>query len=79
MKKLDIRSVGLYSVLDKIGLYANQLDLLAASRVHSMFHVALLEPFKPTLYPGQISVPAGPTSTYNEGEPVYEVANILNS
>lgn len=79
MKKLDIRSAGPYSVSAKVGSHAYQVELPATSRVHNVFHVALLRLFKPASHPGQISVPPGPTFIDDHGEPGFEVANVLNS
>jgi len=46
-KKLDIKFLGLFKIIETKGKQAYKLDLPQIySRIHNIFHVSLLEPYK---------------------------------
>ena len=78
-KKLDIRHAGPYAVVAKVGSHAYRLRLPETVRIHDVFHVSLLRPYRAPTYPGQASQAPGPVEIDSDGHAQYEVANILNS
>jgi hypothetical protein len=72
--KLDFKKLGLFEIIEKIGLVNFRLKLLDKSRLHPVFHVLLLEPVKGDT----------PVVTNEEPQPEndlkeYEVEKILDS
>jgi hypothetical protein len=76
-QKLDDKYYGLFSVITEVGKYAYELNLPATMDVHPVFHVSLLEPVCDDSFPGQVGIPPSPIII--EGEPEYEVEDVLNS
>jgi hypothetical protein len=60
-----------------VGKYTYQLELPSTMDVHPVFHVSLLEPVYNDPLPGQLPPPPEPIIV--EGEPEYEVEDILDS
>ena len=46
LKKLDWKRIGPYTIKQKVGTQAYHLDLPRALKLHNVFHVSLLEPYK---------------------------------
>jgi hypothetical protein len=61
----------------EVGKYAYQLKLPLTMDIHPMFHISLLEPVHNDPLPGQVT-PA-PEPIIVEGEPEYEVEEVLDS
>ena len=76
-KKLDWKRLGPYSITERIGTQAYRLQLPESMKIHPVFHVSLLEPYKPSTIPNRIRPPPPPIVI--ESEPEYEVEDILDS
>ena len=55
--KLDNKKIGPFKILEKVGTHAKKLKLLVTMRIHPVFHVSLLEPFKSNPKDPKISCP----------------------
>ena len=44
--KLDDKKLGPFKILEKVGTHARKLELLGRMRIHQVFHVSFLEPFR---------------------------------
>jgi hypothetical protein len=76
-KKLDYQKLGLFTIVKQINIVAFQLKLPNSMKIHSMFHVSLLEPYHVTTILGKTHKPPPPIII--NGEQEYEVEEILNS
>jgi hypothetical protein len=76
-RKLDDKYYGPFPVIKEVGKYAYELNLPAMMDVHPVFHVSLLEPVRDDPFPGQAATPPSPIII--EGEPEYEVKEVLDS
>ena len=77
-KKLADKFLGPYEVIAQSGTHSVMLRLPDNLRaVHPVFHVSMLEPATPYTIPDQVQPP--PLSVFIDGEPEFEIAEILNS
>jgi RNase H-like domain found in reverse transcriptase/Reverse transcriptase (RNA-dependent DNA polymerase)/Integrase zinc binding domain/Chromo (CHRromatin Organisation MOdifier) domain/Integrase core domain len=76
-KKLDWKRIGPYPVVERIGTQAYRLQLPPSFKIHSTFHVSLLEPYKASTNPARTQPPPPPV-TINR-QPEFEVEEVLNS
>lgn len=77
-KKLDYKRIGPFTVSKVINRNAYQLDLPLTMRIHNVFHVSLLDVYRPPA-PGQLPAEPVPIIAGDEGEEEYEVERVLNS
>jgi hypothetical protein len=77
MKKLDFRRIGPYKVEKKVSATAYRLSLPQTLRVHPVFHVSLLSPFRAATVEGQTQAPP-PKVVVPVGEE-WKVRRILNA
>ena len=75
--KLDYRRLGPFSIQKQINPVAYRLELPLFIKVHPVFHVSLLEPYKESAIPGRIQQPLPCIEVENHIE--YEVEKILDS
>ncbi|KAG0593965.1 hypothetical protein M758_UG035900 [Ceratodon purpureus] len=75
--KLDYRRLGPFPVVKQINKVAYRLELLASMKIHPVFHVSLLEPYKESTLPGRVQEP--PHAIEIEGDEEFEVSEILDS
>ena len=75
--KLDYRHLGPFIVSKQINEVAYRLDLPTSMKIHPVFHVSLLEPYKESTIPGRLQTPPPPIEI--DGEEEFEVSEILNS
>lgn len=82
-KKMDHKQYGLFKILRPIGTHAFELDFSnhPGMKVHNVFHVSLLEPYRPNKIPGrkQQAAPLVETEMTEEDEQEYEVERIMDS
>uniref|UniRef100_A0A8C5MZR0 Gypsy retrotransposon integrase-like protein 1 n=1 Tax=Leptobrachium leishanense TaxID=445787 RepID=A0A8C5MZR0_9ANUR len=76
-KKLGPRFIGPFPVLKMVNPVAAHLTLPSSYRIHPVFHVSLLKPWRENPFPGRHTDPAPPMSV--SGEEEYEVSKILDS
>ena len=78
MKKLDHRRIGPFPIIQKVSSHAYRLELpRSLSAIHNVFHIDLLEPFRPNRIPGRSDPPPPPIEVAGESE--YEIESILDS
>jgi hypothetical protein len=75
--KLDYRRLGPFSIQKQINPVAYRLELPPSMKVHPVFHISLLEPYKESAIPGRIQQPLPCIEVENHIE--YEVERILDS
>ena len=75
--KLDFRRLGPFSVVKQINDIAFRLELPPSMKIHPIFHVFLLEPYKTSSILGRSQVPPPPVEI--EGNEEFEVSEILDS
>jgi hypothetical protein len=74
--KLDFRHFGPLSVVKQINNIAFRLELSPSMKIHPIFHVSLLEPYKELSILGRFQVP--PPLIEIEGQEKFEVSEILD-
>jgi hypothetical protein len=76
--KLDSKKLGPFKIVEQVGTRSFRLELpQSMSRLHPVFHVSLLEPFRANDIPGRVAPPPPPIEI--DGEAEYEVEAILDS
>jgi hypothetical protein len=75
--KLDFRSLRPFSVVKQINDVAFRLELPPSMKIHPVFHISLLEPYKESSIPGRSQVPPPPIEIGGQEE--FEVSEILDS
>ena len=76
-KKLDNKKVGPFTILAKVGKSSYKLEVPPSMRIHSTFHISLLEPYSDNSLPSQRKEPPPPIDT--KGEPEYELDELVDS
>jgi hypothetical protein len=75
--KIDFRHLGPFLVVKQINDVAFRLELPPSMKIHPVFYVSLLEPYKESSIPGKSQVL--PPSIEIEGQEEFEVSKILDS
>ncbi len=75
--KLDYRCLGPFRVSKQVNEVAYRLDLPAFMKIHLMFHVSLLEPYRESTIPRQLPAPPPPIEINKKEE--FEVSKIIDS
>jgi hypothetical protein len=81
-RKLDWKTFGPFQITEKVGNsgLARRLELPSSMRrVHNVFHVSLLIPYKANTRESRRVDPPPPPEVADNGEAAYEVAEILDS
>ena len=76
-KKLAPKFYGPFKILEKIGTRSYRLELDQRWRIHNVFHVSLLEPYKSSSDPQRTQLRPQPEEI--EGEKEFEVERIIRS
>ena len=77
-KKLDNKNLGPFKITEKVGNRAYRLELPETMKVHDVYHVSLLEPYREAeIIPGRRAPPPPPIEV--DGEQEYEVEGIGKS
>lgn len=74
--KLAARQLGPYTITEVISESAYQLHLLTTMKVHNVFNISLLMPYRPDKIEGRIHEP--PPAVVVDGEEEYEVERVLD-
>jgi Chromo (CHRromatin Organisation MOdifier) domain len=78
-KKLDWKRLGPFKIIKRVGLQSYQLDLPPTMKIHDVFHVSLLDPYKSSSIPAHSFPPAPPPLYVQDDQEYWEVENILDS
>jgi len=76
-KKLSPKLYGLFKVLEKKGSRAYKLEILPGWKIHPVFHVSLLEPYRASNRPNHEQPPRDPDEI--DGDLEWEVDRIIKS
>ena len=77
VKKLRKRFIGLFFVSQQVGIVAYELELPASWRIHNIFHVSLLHPFRTNQWTQSTTVGQVEDLEPKDDEP-YEVEKLLH-
>ena len=77
-KKLDYKRIGPFKIVSRVNKNTYKLDLPPTASIHDVFHVSLLDKYKPPL-PGQQGAEPHPTIIEDDAENEWEVERILDS
>ena len=78
-KKLQHRFIGPYRIIQKVSPVAYKLDIPDTLRIHPVFHVSLLRPYRdPTSIPNRDTPPPPPPAITVNDHQEYEVDYILD-
>ena len=75
--KLDYRRLGSFSIIKRVNEVAYRLELPPSMKIHSVFHVSLLEPYKDSTIPRWLQAPPAPIEIDETEE--LKVSEILDS
>ena len=75
--KLDYRRLGPFSIIKQVNEVAYRLELPPSMKIHPVFHVSLLEPYKDSTIHGRLQAPPPPIEV--DGAEEFEVSEILDS
>lgn len=86
-KKLDVKNMGPYTIQEVVNSRAYRLALPEQVKVHDVFHVSQLQPYKPPSIPGHAEAQAPPPPVVvdpndqggGDTEPQYEVKEVVTS
>ena len=79
-EKLGDRQLGPFEILERVGDLAYRLDLPETlSRLHPVFHMDKLYPYRGNLVNGLLPEEPEPVYLEDEDEPEYEVETLLDS
>lgn len=76
-KKLDHRYIGPFKIIERISSHAFRLKLNPGMKIHNVFHVRLLEPYRPNTIVHRHQPLPPPIEV--EGEAEYEIEAILDT
>jgi len=76
-KKLDWKRLGPFPIIKRIGTQAYRLALPKSMHIHPVFHVSLLDPYKPSIIPSRTIPPPPPVVVDSEQE--FEAEEVLDS
>ena len=75
--KLDYRRLSSFLIIKRVNEVAYQLKLPPFMKIHPIFHISLLEPYKDSTIPGRLQAPPPPIEV--DGTEEFEVSEILDS
>ena len=75
--KLDYRRLGPFSIIKQVNEVAYRLELPPSMKIHPIFHVSLLKPYKDSTIPRRLQAPPPPIEV--DGAEEFEVSEILDS